>query len=82
MGGNVSNFTQKVLKLFGEPLLYTSKQTKCKTANIDILKVECFNCDGHNVAGNVNYTVMASLLAICDCVALLTLKHLQLLLSL
>ena len=76
------NFTRNLLKIFGKLLLYRSKQTKCKNTNIDILRVECLNCDGHTVAGNVNYSVMASLLAICDCVALLTLKHLQLLLSL
>ena len=34
VGGNVSNFTQKLLKIFGNLLLYRSKQTKCKNRNI------------------------------------------------
>ena len=46
VGGNVSNFTQKLLKIFGNLLFYRSKQTKCKNTNIDMLKVECVNCDG------------------------------------
>ena len=34
VGGNISNFTRKLLKLSGKPLLYSRKQGKCKNRNI------------------------------------------------